>query len=285
MKFIILALIMSFSNLSLAENKGNFNEWQKLHKIYVDALNKLDPENKPRRNDISEKEFELLQKDVAIREKYMELMNEVEERCIGRTDLAECQHILSETKEYDINTCLGDFDYTFYNEKMEELGDHLSLIFKAGGFTKEGLQKKYQSYSDSNQVKNMIAKLRVNLTKNCTASGCSGKRKPGSKGKCLRYIKYGLLGGGFTKEYSGTLHAKDSGADLKRYGFKNLMSDPTYAQMTARDAPIGAILVYSGGKSGHVEMKSGENEYLSDHANNIPISDYLPRKLIGVYVK
>lgn len=285
MKVIGLIFTLLVSASAFAENRGNFNEWRRLHKIYIDALEKLDTNIEAKTKDMTMKEFEMLQNDVSLREKYMELMTDIEERCVERSDLAECQKIASETKEYDINQCLGDFDYTFYNEKMEYLGENLSQIFKAAGFTREGLQKQHKKYSESAQVANMIATLKRNLTKTCTAQGCSGKRKPGSVGKCLRYMKFGLIGGGFTKQYSGTRHAKHAGDDLKRYGFKNLMDDPILNQMTPRDAPIGAVLVYSGGKSGHIEVRSGENEYLSDHSNDIPISDYLPRKLIGVYVK
>ena len=55
--------------------------------------------------------------------------------------------------------------------------------------------------------------------------------------------------------------------------------------LTARDAPVGAVLVYNRGPSGHVEVKAGENEYLSDFKSATPINEYLNRKLIGIYVK
>lgn len=140
----------------------------------------------------------------------------------------------------------------------------------------------YSAYSSSKGVNDMIARLRQNLRKRCTTSGCSGSRKAGTTGKCFRYVKWGLIGGGFTRSYLGGVHARDAGSHLRNIGFKNIMGP----NINSRNAPVGAILVYTGGKSGHIEVKAGAREYLSDFSSTGPIdSRTSARRLIGVYVK
>jgi hypothetical protein len=143
----------------------------------------------------------------------------------------------------------------------------------------------FSSYSNAPQTRRMIETLRRNLTRNCDPrTGCRGSRRPGSVGRCLRYVKFGMLGN-YTNSYPPGLHAKDFGGQLQRMGFRNLKSDSRFRNMRPEQAPEGAILVYSGGPSGHIEVKAGPNEYLSDFRDSRPISERLPRRLIGVYVK
>lgn len=154
----------------------------------------------------------------------------------------------------------------------------------------------FSDFSNSDRVSKMVKTLRDNATK-CLISKnravCRRKppkdRKPESKptGFCLKYVKNAVVAGGFTSEYPPGQAARDSGKQWKRYGFKNLLEDPKYKDMTPYDAPKGAILVYSGGNWGHVEVKASENEYISDYIGEKPIYDELniPRKIIGIYVK
>lgn len=154
----------------------------------------------------------------------------------------------------------------------------------------------FDNYSKSEEVIKMINVLRSN-TRKCLASKnkyiCKRQaprnRKERSKptGYCLRYVKLGIVGGGFTNQYPSGVAAKKSGNQWKKMGLRNLLDDKKYEKMTAYDAPKGAILVYSGGKWGHVEVKASESEYISDYIGEKPIYDELnlPRKLIGIYVK
>jgi hypothetical protein len=83
----------------------------------------------------------------------------------------------------------------------------------------------------------------------------------------------------------GGVHARDAGTQLRAAGFRNLRSDPRFQNMTPEQAPVGAVLVYSGGDSGHIEVKSGASEYLSDFRSTQSINHRLPRRLIGVYIR
>ncbi len=75
---------------------------------------------------------------------------------------------------------------------------------------------------------------------------------------------------------------------LAKKGFRDVMSEG----FTSENAPIGAVLVYSGGRrnAGHIEVRTSAYEYCSDYCASNPL-DILtsrgraPRKLIGVYVK
>lgn len=265
------------------ESLGNYEEWRRLHDLYVAVLKKQNPDAKlpqaPRRE-----EFELLQKDASLREHYLDYMNNLEEYCSQNKELNECGDLFKAVTKNTLDQCLGDFEYKFVNENVEALEGDLAKIMLAS-YKKGTSAADFKNYSNSKSVANMIARLRSNLRKNCSASGCSGSRKAGSTGKCFRYVKWGWIGGGFTKSYPGTKMARDAGGDLRRMGFRNLLSESKYNTLTARDAPKGAVLVYSGGCCGHVEVKAGDNEYLSDFSSGRPVSDYLPRRLIGIYVK
>jgi len=285
MKKLIVLLLASISLSAFAiENLGNYNEWKRLHDVYINALKEVNPEYSGQKREMNQDDFGLLQKDVSLREKYLDFMSDIEEQCASKPELKGCRELLNNTQDKDINTCLGNFDYTFTNESIDDLQEKVEMIYLAATPAAQ-LKEQYKSYSESTQVANMIARLRRNLTKLCTSAGCKTNRKAGSTGKCLRYVKWGWIGGGFTKTYPGTRHARDSGGNLKRMGFKNLMEQAGGKTLTARDAPIGSVLVYERGPSGHVEVKAGQNEYLSDFKAASPINEYLNRKLIGIYVK
>lgn len=272
-----LSLLLSLS-IYASEKRANFDSWLKLHQIHMKAQRALAPEGENPGEKFSRQEFDALVKDSRYRELYTQRMDAIVEECSARLELKECGDLLSAIEDGDIGACLGADSFNFASDSLFTLSDEVTEII----FVKSQTTN-HSKYSESAQVKNTIARLRRNLRLNCTASGCSGRRAPGSKGKCLRYVKLGLIGGGFTKNYSGTKYARDYGGDLKAMGFKNLMSSDK--SLTGRSAPKGAILVYSGGCCGHIEVKAGDNEFLSDFSSTRPINEYLGRKLIGVYVK
>ena len=261
---------------------SNFEDWERIHKIYMDAQSVLQPDSKIPQIKFSEKEYEILLKDTKVREFYLTQMDTIVEECSARMEVLECKTLLHQVGKLDLNECLGGLEFTFANGAIEELNEDLEKVILTGsGFN----LKPFEKYSNSQSVEKLVARLRRNLTKVCTVEGCPKKRNPGSIGKCLRYVKLGMMAGGFTSSYSGTKHAGDYGRDLKGMGFKNLLSDSKYKGMTARTAPRGAVLVYSGGSSGHIEVKAGENEFLSDFRSARPVNEYLGRRLIGIYVK
>lgn len=135
----------------------------------------------------------------------------------------------------------------------------------------------------------------------CRSSGRTGKTGRTlcgihvSKFLCYRGVKDALAGAGLVDGWWSEMAASDAheNGTLSRLGFKNVMSEG----YRALDAPLGSVLVYSGGSArcrdargrrepcGHIEIKLNEGEYCSDYCKSTPVDRYLNRKLIGVYVK
>lgn len=159
------------------------------------------------------------------------------------------------------------------------------------------------AYSTDPKTKAMIDRMRSIYTRNCNARGCRGKKGNVPGGSCWRYVKHGLMKGGYaddylekegmTYPYTATASAKNAGAEFferKEVGFTNLLKTDKYKDLSSADAPVGAVLVYSGGKHGHVEVKASYDEYISDYRAGVPTDISSPyraktRKLVGIYVK
>jgi hypothetical protein len=96
------------------------------------------------------------------------------------------------------------------------------------------------------------------------AARITEEKARGSRRKCWRGVKTGLLLGGAVPSYPGTENACEAGKELTtRYGFRKLpVRDP-------ESAPVGAVLVYStttmkgAPKAGHVEIRT-KNGFASD---------------------
>jgi hypothetical protein len=81
-----------------------------------------------------------------------------------------------------------------------------------------------------------------------------------SKARCWHYVKEALVASGVVSAYPKTAYAYQAGAELVRdYGFQKLALRDPYA------APVGAVLVYSHGRSGagHVEIRTSDG-FVSD---------------------
>lgn len=77
------------------------------------------------------------------------------------------------------------------------------------------------------------------------------------------------------------LHAKDTGPALRAAGFQQVSG------CTAANAPNGAVMVYSGGRSGHIEIKvvrGGEDYYCSDYCGQEPRSASGTRRFQACYL-
>jgi len=98
---------------------------------------------------------------------------------------------------------------------------------------------------------------------------------PRSTMRCWRYVKQALLQAGAVAEYPATNYACQAGDELtSHYGFVRLAIHDPYR------APVGSVLVYSGGGAGHVEIRT-EHGFASDYR-----SAWACRyRLIGVYAK
>jgi hypothetical protein len=128
-----------------------------------------------------------------------------------------------------------------------------------------------------------------NESRECRRTSSSVRRKTGlkircgnrSKGMCYQAVKNALVDSGMTKHYLPGNHAYEAHTKghLKRAGFTNFIG-----RYNAFNAPVGCVLVYKGGRSGHIETRT-RGGYCSDFCRKSPISTLLRRKLVGVYCK
>jgi len=115
----------------------------------------------------------------------------------------------------------------------------------------------------------------------CTTSKAASK----STGYCWRHVKLALERGGAVDDYIPSVNAFDAHNHglLEKRGFCNVGT-------SVSNAPINSILVYErtdrrSGNPGHIEIKTGQNEFVSDFITDQPISAYnSARKLVGAYI-
>lgn len=77
-----------------------------------------------------------------------------------------------------------------------------------------------------------------------------------------------------------SVHARDYGSVLSSHGYCTFKGTP-------QAAPVGAVLVYSGGASGHIELKRGANSYWWGPTNSGPATTWTSTKryLKAIYTK
>lgn len=128
-----------------------------------------------------------------------------------------------------------------------------------------------------------------NEARECRRTSKSVRRRTGlkircgnrSKGMCYQAVKNALVDSGMTKHYLPGNHAYEAHTKghLKRAGFTNKIGSHNEF-----NAPVGCVLVYKGGRSGHIETRT-QGGYCSDFCSKSPISTILRRQLVGVYCK
>lgn len=80
-----------------------------------------------------------------------------------------------------------------------------------------------------------------------------------SKARCWRYVKEALLAAGVINSYPKTNYASQAGDELvQNYGFKRLPVRDQFA------APIGSVLVFGHGSTGHVVIRT-KTGFVSDY--------------------
>ncbi len=201
--------------------------------------------------------------------------------CHSNSDLFP--YILSSSNLAMIDQLTGSLGTEYSRHLQQIMADRNRAI----SHNRALLDRAIASYSNSNEVRRMHARLRQNFTVHYN----SRRRRVGSKsqgrsvGRCLMYTKLALVSAGFFGQYPSQLHAKDFGPHLDRAGFTNLMDVPGFENITPETAPPGAVIIYRGGTSGHIEVKMDDGKYGSDFVKSEPISDYMARVPIGIYVK
>jgi hypothetical protein len=80
-----------------------------------------------------------------------------------------------------------------------------------------------------------------------------------SRSRCWQYVKQALVASGVINSYPKTNYASQAGEELVRnYGFKRLPVRDQFA------APIGSVLVFGHGASGHVVIRTRDG-FVSDY--------------------
>lgn len=157
---------------------------------------------------------------------------------------------------------------------------------------KELYELAFTEYTNSAATREMIRTLDRNLTR-CIGDSCRGsKSRTRSVAYCARYVKYGMLQPFLGGRYPGAMryvYAANSHRWLEPAGFQNLMEIPGMENMTPETAPVGAVIVYersSGRRTpGHIEVKTGAREYMSDFVTSTPTRLGGQRRVIGIYIK
>jgi hypothetical protein len=141
--------------------------------------------------------------------------------------------------------------------KLIQVMDYISGYSTSSGFS---------AYGDAG-IQALIQKAR-----NCDPSIAflpSTKSKGTPIGKCAAYVKMGLAGAGYTDNYISCEHAKDMGSKLSTIGFADVMGNVfgTKQKVQCSEIPTGAVIVYTGGNDGHIEIWSG-SQFMSDYISN-----------------
>ncbi len=181
-------------------------------------------------------------------------------------------------------TCLGDAAAIQKNSNQRDLG----LVTQSAELNANmlpSLREQVKNYSDSPEVRKSIA----------TGMRLFGRKS--SKGLCYTAIKKILAASGLVSNSKigeeSALSAKDTLKD--QFGFINLLDIPSFKTeiITAADAPVGSVLVYSSGKKckrskipdcGHTEMKT-KSGFISDFYTKNLITRNPNYKLVAVMVK
>jgi len=154
------------------------------------------------------------------------------------------------------------------------------------------LDETLRAYQESQAVTDMVASVRSGAVKRRNQRRAIVGSKPASEslGRCLMYVKFAMLDGGFFSSYPSGMYASNFSPALERQGFVNLMSGNGYEITDPKDAPIGSVIVYEntpGSKTpGHIEIKLSDTDYGSDYIDDQPRSETSSnRKIIGIYAK
>lgn len=170
----------------------------------------------------------------------------------------------------------------------------LAPVISLGESDDVSADSEIKTYSDSLEVKKMIEFA----LKNKLASGMSN-----SKGKCNENVVKAVAAGGLPVwTGANAYYAYQVSEVAPKLGYTDLLEK--YPEMTSKEAPRGAILVYSantkstcktpkGVGCGHVEIKveNGHSEdpdkiyFISDYSENHPVDIDSRFKLIAIFIK
>lgn len=199
----------------------------------------------------------------------------------------------------------GDCQQEDEQNGVLDIFNRFVLKSKSDSFTDHGyngpktLAEVVESYQSSDTVKDMLrtakngySAVRKRGSRVVRRTSVSSNRKSGSIGACYNGVKELLQKSGVTPRRLVGEHAKNAGASLNKQGFLNLLkTDYKNKIKSPYDAPVGAIIVYGGGASGHIEVRTATgfiSDYNSPNARTGSAKAGLSgkgRRVIGVYIK
>jgi hypothetical protein len=184
-----------------------------------------------------------------------------------------------------------------YEEYLEELEERQ---INAREHNAEVIRQSFNAYSELPEVRQMNETLRENASR-CLTNSCNGTRFAGrrtknpnvSVAKCARYVKFGMLQPFLNSEYPDALrymYAVHSHRWLEPAGFVNVLEISGLEDLTPENAPIGAVIVYERvgarrGEPGHIEVKTADQEYISDFITDEPTRLGGTRRVTGIFIK
>lgn len=149
---------------------------------------------------------------------------------------------------------------------------------------------KWRNYTSAYTRESLSKLKKVAMVNVMQPRAQKGKRKRGgnvAKGMCYQAVKETLRDAGLTKEYPWIEKAEDAAPYLRKQTYASgkpmFLDIAPRVSFDANAAPPGSIVVYKGGRYGHIEMKI-ENQYCSDHCNAVPMDEKLPRKVIAIFL-
>lgn len=186
-------------------------------------------------------------------------------------------------------SCLGA------NDKMSVKKGSITSIYEKLTASKEvssPIEELVKKYETSKEVQKLIS-----VTNKGYVVHFHGKSKRVKNGvesasirACYRGVKTALLKSGITDgKYLSGISAKSAGKFLEKAGFVNLLKTEYKEKIkTPYDCPKGAVIVYSGGRNGHIEICTGTG-FVSDYYSSEPRTGRSMsanrRTVIGVYIK
>lgn len=173
-----------------------------------------------------------------------------------------------------------------------------SLLQKLSGENVDSMEDVMSSHLELSDVKRLLWAVKKGYSAKdgkYRNTGRTFRVKDGvissSKQKCARGVKEALLAAGAVKNYLAPDKAKNLGPALVKEGFVNMLDYKNSTIKSPYDAPLGSVLVYKGGASGHTEIKTEKgfiSDYFSPNARTGSAKNGMHGKgriLIGVYVK
>lgn len=184
-------------------------------------------------------------------------------------------------------------------KQLKTLEQIANKVSQSEGLNWETLKS---SYAKRPEINKFLRTLDYGAGKYIRANGQYSKgNKPKKRftKKCYKYVKTALLKSGLSTKYLPGAKAVQAKGTLEKEGFVNVLNDPKIKDSlnSYNDFPTGTILVFSGGKAGHIEVKT-DSGFVSDFVNKRPRTGSMNaschnckykfsgrgRKLVGAYI-